>query len=301
MNRADGYRIESNDYIYQAIPHVMDRRYDASNYMDLEIDIDSLQSYINGWRKKGVGLSYMAVIIAAYIRTAAKYPYLNRFIMNKRIYARNHFSITFVTLKAGEMEETAVKLYFNLDEDIFEINQKINDAIEFNRKEETANSTDKLLKVVFRIPGLVRGVVNLLKFVDKHFTLPFFLIDAIPFHTSFFITNLASIRLNSIYHHIYEFGTTSIFLSMGQTTKKVVRNGDGFTEKKVMPMKIVTDERIASGNYYGKCFREFQKYMANPELLETKAETINRDPDIIKKNPKFFVKEKFVKDEVKNG
>lgn len=232
----------------------------------------------------------MAVIIAAYIRTAAKYPYLNRFVMNKRIYARNHFCISFVTLKAGETEETVVKLYFNMDEDIFEINQKINDAINFNRKEETKNSTDKLLKVVFRTPGLVRGVVNLLKFVDKHFTLPFFLIDAIPFHTSFFITNLASIRLNSIYHHIYEFGTTSIFLSMGQTTKKVVKNGDGFEEKKVMPMKIVTDERIASGNYYGKCFREFQRYMANPALLETKAETVVRDPDIIKKNPKFFVK-----------
>lgn len=290
MNRADGYRIESNDFVYQAIPHVMDLRYDASNFMDLEIDIDSLQSYINGWRKKGVGISYMAVIIAAYIRTAAKYPYLNRFVMNKKIYARNHFCISFVTLKAGEMEETVVKLYFNMDEDIFEINQKINDAIALNRQEETNNSMDKLLKVVFRVPGLVRGIVNLLKFVDKHFTLPFALIDAIPFHTSFFITNLASIRLNSIYHHIYEFGTTSVFLSMGQTTKKVVKNGDGFAEKKVMPMKIVTDERIASGNYYGKCFREFLRYMANPELLEQKAEVVNRDPDIIKKNPKFFVK-----------
>ncbi len=290
MNRADGYRIESNDLVYEVIPHIMDRRYDASNYMDLEIDIDPIQSFINGWRRKGVGISYMAVIIAAYIRTAAKYPYLNRFVMNKKIYARNHFCISFVTLKAGESEETVVKLYFNMDEDIFEINRKINEAINFNRQEQTENSMDKLLRIVFHIPGLVRGIVNLVKFVDKHFTLPFPLIHAIPFHTSFFITNLASIRLNSIYHHIYEFGTTSIFLSMGQMQKKLFKNGDGFEERKVMPMKIVTDERIASGNYYGKCFREFQRYMANPSLLEEKAEAVVRDPDIKKKNPKFFVK-----------
>ena len=290
MNRADGYRIESSDLIYEVIPHVMDRRYDASNYMDLEIDAETVQTYVNKWRRKGVAMSHMAVILAAYIRTAAKYPYLNRFVMNKKIYARNHFCITFVTLKAGEMEETVVKLYFNLDEDIFEINRKINEAIEHNRKEETKNSTDKLLRVVFRIPLLVRTIVNVVKFVDKYFTLPFPLIHAIPFHTSFFITNLASIRLNPIYHHIYEFGTTGIFLSMGQTQKKVVKNGDGFEERKIMPMKVVTDERIASGNYYGKCFREFKKYMAHPELLEVKAETINRDPDIVTKNPKFFVK-----------
>lgn len=291
MNRADGYRIDSGDLIYEAIPHVMDKRYDASNYMDLEIDMEPLQKYINNQRGEGQRISYMAIMIAAYIRTAAKYPYLNRFVMNKKIYARNHFCVSFVTLKAGdEMEETVVKLYFNLDEDIFEVNRKINEAIEFNRQETTKNSTDKLLKVIFRIPLLVRGVVNLVKFVDKYFTLPFPLIHAIPFHTSFFITNLASIRLNSIYHHIYEFGTTSVFLSMGQTTKKLVKNGDGVEERKVMPMKVVTDERIASGNYYGKCFREFLKYMEHPELLEQKPEVINRDPDIIKKNPKFFVK-----------
>lgn len=290
MNRSDGYRIRSNDLIYEVIPHIMDRRYDASNHMDLEVDMEPLQKYINSWRGKGERISYMAVIIAAYIRTAAKYPYLNRFVMNKKIYARNHFCVSFVTLKAGEAEETVVKLYFNLDEDIFEINKKINDAITFNKQETTKNSTDTLLRVVFGIPFLVTGVVKLVKFWDKHFSLPFPLIDAIPFHTSFFITNLASIRLNSIYHHIYEFGTTSVFLSMGQTVKKLIKNGDGVEERKVMPMKVVTDERIASGNYFGKCFREFLKYMDRPELLEQRPDTIVRDPDIKKTNPKFFVK-----------
>ena len=106
MNRADGYRINT-DPIYQVMPHAMPFRYDASNYMDLEIDAEPVQSYVNKCRKKGIKVSHMAVIIAAYLRTAAKYPRLNRFIMNKNIYARNHFCVSFVTLKEGELEEIA--------------------------------------------------------------------------------------------------------------------------------------------------------------------------------------------------
>lgn len=291
MNRADGYRIKCVDPIYEVMPHAMPLRYDACNYMDLEIDAEVIQSYVNKCRRNGVKMSHMAVILAAYIRTAAKHYKLNRFVMNKKIYARNHFCVSFVTLKEGdEMDETAVKIYFNLDEDIFEVSKKIEDAIEFNRQAVTSNSTDNLIRFVLSIPLLLRTFVNGMKIVDKFFTLPFPLIHAIPFHTSFFITNLASIRLNPIYHHIYEFGTTSIFLAMGQNQKKVVKNGDGFEERKIMPMKIVTDERIANGYYYAQAFRDFKKYVANPELLEVKAEKVIRDPDIKKKNPKFFVK-----------
>ena len=119
MNRADGYRIDSGDLIYEAIPHIMDKRYDASNYMDLEIDMEPLQKYINSWRGKGQRISYMAVMIAAYIRTAAKYPYLNRFVMNKKIYARNHFCVSFVTLKSGD--ERDVKVCNRLINELYEM------------------------------------------------------------------------------------------------------------------------------------------------------------------------------------
>lgn len=52
--------------------------------------------------------------------------------------------------------------------------------------------------------------------------LPRKLIDLSPFHTSLFITNLASINTSFIYHHCYEFGTTSVFLCMGKPVPKMV-------------------------------------------------------------------------------
>ena len=36
----------------------------------------------------------------------------------------------------------------------------------------------------------------------------------------------------------------------------------------IMPLGIVTDERIASGHYYTSAFRKMERYLQNPELLE---------------------------------
>jgi len=232
----------------------------------------------------------MSIIIAGALRLVSQNPNLNRFIMNRKIYSRNHFCVSFVTLQPGKTSDTVTKLYFNLDDDIFTVNQKVQEAIERTQVPNSQNALDKLMASLVRIPFLVGTAVGILKFIDKYFTLPFSIINASPFHTSLFVTNLASIRTDTIHHHLYEFGTTGIFISMGQPKKKVILNGENVEEHKVMELGIVTDERIANGHYYGRCFRELNKYYKNPELLETRPESVVSDPDIRVKNPKFIVK-----------
>ena len=288
MYRSDGYRFLTNDPMYDIAAYVMDKRYDASNYIKQDLDLELLQDYIRKCRRKGIAMSHMAIIIAGYIRLVSQNPYLNRFVMNKRIYARNHFCVSFVTLTNSGEGSTVNKVYFNLDDDIFTVNDKLSRAIEKSQETGSETPMDVLAKKIVRIPGLVSIAVSFLKFIDKHFTLPFSIIDASPFHTSLFVTNLASIRTGAVYHHIYEFGTTGIFASMGQPVKKLFKNGETIEEHKVMELGIVTDERIADGHYYGRCFKELKKFYRNPELLETKPETVIRDKDIKHKNPKFI-------------
>jgi len=291
MYRRDGYRVVSNDPMYEIVPYIMDKRYDASNSITREIDMDYLQTYISKCRKRGIPMNHMSIIIAAYLRTAANNPYLNRFVMNKRVYARNHFCVSFVTLTPIKKASTVNKIYFNLDDDIFTVNEKITAAIENCQDKESETAMDKLAKALVRFPGLLSVAVPIIKFIDKHFWLPLSIVHASPFHTSLFITNLASIRVGAIYHHLYEFGTTGVFVSMGQPSTKIIFNKEDQPEKrKVMELGIVTDERIADGHYYGQCFREWLKYLKSPELLEVKAEKIVKDPDIKVKNPKFVVK-----------
>ena len=290
MYRADGYRVRTNDAMYELVPYIMPYRYDASNSVTVDIDLDLMQDYIRKCRKKGINMSHMSIIIAGALRIASQNPFLNRFVMNRKIYARNHFCVSFVTLQPGKTSDTVNKLYFSLDDDIFTVNRKVQEAIERTQQPTSQNALDKLMASLVRIPFLVGAAVGVLKFIDKYFTLPFSIINISPFHTSLFITNLASIRTNAIYHHLYEFGTTGIFISMGQPEKRIEKNGETVEEKKIMPLGIVTDERIANGHYYGRCFRELNRYYKNPELLEVPPEQVVRDPDVRKKNTKFIVK-----------
>lgn len=290
MYRSDGYRVLSTDPIYQIVPHIMPKRYDASNSIKVDIDLEPIQNYIKECRKKGISVSHMSVIIAGYLRIVSQNPYLNRFVMNKKIYSRNHFCVSFVTLTPGSETDTVSKLYFNLDDTLPVVNEKIAAAIERARNHGGPNSMDKLIAKLCRTPFLLTFSIGFLKLLDRFFTLPFSIVDASPFHTSLFVTNLASIRTNTIYHHLYEFGTTGVFVSMGQPMKKPRLNGETFEEKKVMELGIVTDERIANGHYYGRCFKELSKYYKNPALLETPPESVVSDPDVKKKKRKWIVK-----------
>ncbi len=276
--------------MYELVPYIMPLRYDASNAVTEEIDLNLMQDYIKKCRRNGISMNHMSIIIAGAIRLVSQNPYLNRFVMNKKIYARNHFCVSFVTLQPGKDNDTVTKIYFNLDDDLFTVNKKVQEAIERAQVPTSENALDKLMAKLVRIPFLVGTSVGFLKWLDKHFTLPFSIIDASPFHTSLFITNLASIRTNAVYHHIYEFGTTGVFIAMGQPIKKLVKNGEVVEEHKIMELGIVTDERIANGHYYGRCFKELNRYYRNPEVLESKPATVVKDPDVKVKSPKFILK-----------
>jgi hypothetical protein len=127
------------------------------------------------------------------------------------------------------------------------------------------NSTDKIMHVLMAIPFLMRGAVGALKIIDKYLTLPRAVVDASPFHTSIFITNLASIRTDTIYHHLYEFGTTSVFVCMG---KPVPGYPAANMDKKMMPLGVVMDERICTGYEYATFCNDFRYYLRHPEELE---------------------------------
>ena len=75
--------------MYRVAAHIMDKRIDSMNMTTIDIAYEPMQAYINKKRKEGINISHMALIIAAYLRTMAEYPELNRFIVNKKVYTRN--------------------------------------------------------------------------------------------------------------------------------------------------------------------------------------------------------------------
>ena len=255
----------------------MPRRYDAMNMITEYADMEILRGYIHGKRREGVRISYMALILAADYRAFLENPKINRFIMNKRIYQRNHFCVSFVMLKTradGTPDETTLKVFFEPEDDVVSINGKIEAIIAENAVATHDNSTDKFANFLFSVPLLPTIVVTLARLADRWGILPRFIIDLSPFHTSLFITNLASINTSAIYHHCYEFGTTGVFLCMG---KPVGNYLSGEYRKKLMPLACVLDERICSGVEYARFWQSFQRFLKHPELLENGNNAINEE------------------------
>lgn len=266
--RADGRRVHGANGMYELIPQFLPHRFDAMNMVTLDIPSEPLRQYMNEKRKDGIHISHLALMIAAYLRTAAEFPYLNRFIGNKKLYAHKDFTVSMVVLRPGEDEDTMSKIYFDFTDDIFEVQRKITEYITENRKDDNANPLDKAMKILRNIPGVLNIVGAALRFMDRHGLLPKALIKASPFHASLLISNLASIRTNHIYHHVYEFGTTSVAITMGNSREVPHRRKGEIVLEKCIPLGVVMDERICSGHYFAQAFARLKSYLSDPTLLE---------------------------------
>ena len=275
--RTDGRRLRKISPFFLLMPHIMKRRSDSQVFYSQEIPLAPLDEYIAKKDAEGIKISYMAIIYATLVRIIAEKPLLNRFVMNGRVYARNSIDIS-LAIKKGmseTAEETTLKLHFNGSENIFDIRNKLEKVITDNKDVAAENSTDKLAKALAFIPSwLIKLIVNFLMFLDRHDLMPKFVIEASPFHTSAFLTNVGSLGIDSIYHHLYDFGTTGIFLAMGKKKKSLISVDDTLKEEKSLSLRWVLDERICDGYYYANALKLFNKYMKKPELLEANIERV---------------------------
>lgn len=275
--RKDGRKIKTIDPMYKLISHIMVERNDSMNMIELTVQQDPIRKYIRRKKDEGYTFSHLAVVLAAYIRTIADYPFLNRFVVNKTLYARKEVAIGMVVLKPGETEGTMNKMFFKPEMTIFEIQKVLDDYINTNRGAGKTNSTDRLMAFMLSIPGLARVGVNFIKFLDWLGWLPKAIIDASPFHCTMTITNLASIGTNYIFHHVYNFGTTSMIMAMGNTREDPVKRHGEIVFEKVIPIGLVMDERIAEGVQFAMACRRLQSILQNPEILEQPPEEVKED------------------------
>ena len=273
--RSDGRKLKNIPTFFRVIPSIMLDRADSQVYFKQDIILRDIDSYIDRKAAEGIKFSYMNIIYAAIVRIIAERPYLNRFAMNGSLYARNKIWVSLVIKKnfADEGTETSIKLPFDGTENIFEIKVKLDAAIEKNKDNATSNNTDNLAGTLSIVPnGLIRRVVKFLMFLDRHNIMPKSVIAASPFHTSVFLTNVGSLGIDSIYHHLYNFGTTSMFFAMGKKKKSYVYEDDEIHEEKCITIAFVGDERICDGYYYASSFKQLSKYLKKPELLENPGE-----------------------------
>ena len=114
--------------------------------------------------------------------------------------------------------------------------------------------------------------------MDYFGIIPQKLLDASPFHGSMIITDMGSLGIPPIYHHLYNFGNLPMFIAFGAKRKAVELDREGKpVERKYIDFMAVMDERVCDGYYYASSFKYMKMYMHNPTLLEVPPEKVVED------------------------
>lgn len=282
--RPDGKKVKDIDPIQRIMPHIMKHRHDSQNLSDYDCPCEPIDAFIRSEAGNGESYNYMHIVIASLVRIIALFPRLNRFIMNGRIYRKNSIQISFVVKKglSSEAPDTTIKLDFTGKESLPEIRDKINEAIKQNNNMDANNGTDKLARIITYTPNIVIAMlVGLIKLLDKHGMLPGAIINLSPFHTTAFITNLKSIKGPSIYHHLYDFGTTGLFFAMGKESLVPVVEGGEIVVGNRLPLQIVTDERFCDGFYFVSALKALRGILGDPSKMKTPLKSLVEDVKVV--------------------
>ncbi|MBE6915816.1 MAG: hypothetical protein E7471_04200 [Ruminococcaceae bacterium] len=280
----EGKRLKTLDPMMAVTSYFMPTRVGSSNSFFHSVEISECEEFICKKREEGLkGLGMMHLFLAAYARTVSQRPGLNRFVRGQRVYKRNNI-VCCLTIKkemALNAPETVVKLALSPTDTITDVYHKLNKLIEENRGEGDGNAMDKFIRLLLHLPGILfKFTVWLLKTMDYFGLLPRFLTDLSPFHGSLFITNLGSLGIPPVAHHLYDFGNVPLFIATGAKRQEYALQKDGSVkELRLMDFTLVCDERICDGHYYASALKYLQKLFKTPEVLDVPPEEVIPDID----------------------
>lgn len=270
-DRRDGTLIREIDSMHYIMPLMYPNRCDNEAFVSEKIDLTNVISYLNKKNAEGPEFKYSVfhVIVTAILKTIALRPQLNRFYANYNLYQRNEITAAFTIKKTfnDESEEALAFIHSKPDDNIDSIHDEIYRQVSYIRndgKDQSTESMDFLQKLPFkRLIG--RGA----RFLDRHGWMPQSVIATDPYQSSVVLANLGSIKLHSGYHHLTNWGTTSLFVIVGERKPRWFDKEDGSRElRDSIDIGLTVDERITDGYYCARSIALFKKLLSEPELLE---------------------------------
>ncbi len=272
-DRKDGARLMNIHPMHRVMPLMYPNRCDNEAFISERIDLTNVKAYLEKKNASNPAYKYnlFQVMVTAMLKTITLRPKMNRFIANQTMYQRNEVSAAFTVKKIfSDHGEEALSIIHSKGSDTIDtIHEEIYRQVSFCRSDKKDDGM-KSIDLVGKIPQfLFHAIGVLLRFLDRHGWVPYELIKGDPYYSSAVLTNLGSIGLNAGYHHLTNWGTTSVFCAIGEMKKQPFFAEDGsVTMRECVDLGLTIDERLADGYYYSKTIRLLKKLLENPELLE---------------------------------
>ncbi|HBS91395.1 MAG TPA: hypothetical protein DEA51_02870 [Erysipelotrichaceae bacterium] len=235
--------------------HFISDRVEATVYHRLILDLSKTHPAL-----KDYNLSLFTYTIMCMVKTMKKYPEMNRFVMNHRLYARNHMAISTVIKQrlTTEGKSIVVKEEINPDTTIFELNEQMKTVIFALKQSDESANADKLIEFFGKLPHwIIQWILAVATFLNHTNLLPKSIAQDDPLHASVMFANLGSIDLAAPFHHLYRWGTISVFVVLGKVNKT----------NQTVECTFSVDERIADGYLLSRALLYFQHLMEQPDKI----------------------------------
>ncbi len=277
-DRKDGRLIRELDGVHFIMPLIFPNRADNEAFISETFDLTNLNKFLEAKNAGNPEYKYnlFQVLITAILKVLTLRPKMNRFIANGNIYQRNEISASFIVKKqfSDHGEEALAIIRANPEDNLDTVHEYIHSQVTSCRSDKLDPSSDAI-NVFNHMPRFLgKAIVKFICFLDKHGKVPQSLIASDPYYSSVILTNLGSIKLHSGYHHLSNWGTSSIFVIVGEKKPRPFRQEDGNVEMRdSVDIGLTVDERIGDGYYFSKTVRLLTKLLENPELLEDSLDT----------------------------
>lgn len=271
--RSDGARVAPLHPMRRIMPFLMPGRNEAFVLFEQVIDAEPPGRHLaelNAGRPPERAVTLFHLVLRAIGLVLTEFPRLNRFVAGSHLYDRNGIWLTFSAKKRLERDAPIFtgKILFDAREPLTAMVDRIHATVVEGRSER-ATGPEREASLFLKLPAFVlRLGTRVLRWLDHQNLVPASFIAGDPLYASVFIANLGSVGLDAAFHHLFEYGTIPIFVTIGRLHAAPVVLADGSVgARQVFALRYTYDERIEDGFYAARALEHLKAHLEAPERL----------------------------------
>ena len=271
--RPDAKRVEKLSTMRRFMPYISPRRNDSVFYMFQDIEVDAAIEYLEK-KNRDRDASRRITLFHLFLRSMAQAfvlrPGMNRFVKGGRLWQREGVYMTFSAKRSIEDGSPMITVKRRFEPETETLEEMVEGVYAKLNPQRAGKQTqsDKEMGLMLKLPGpAIQLLLQLAKVLDYVGLLPRAMIEPDPLFASAFVANLGSIDYPAGFHHLWEYGTCSLFGVMG----RIEPGPDG---RRKMGVAWTYDERIEDGLYSYHTLEGIRERIEHPEQLELRADQL---------------------------
>lgn len=255
--------------------NIMPNRADSEVYLHDVIDATELVKFLEA--KNAQHPDYKTTVFHAFVvgvaRMIKERPLMNRYISGRRTYERYDITLSFIAKRRfADGAEEALLTVTARDEDTLDSVSRhiVGDVTRTRQSEHSTDGIDVWIDRFAKVPRILSmALFRVIRWLDFWGIMPKALTEGDTNYSTVLLSNLGSIGCPSVYHHLNNYGTNSIVITLGTLHKEELLMPDGTHElRDVVDFGATLDERIADGFYFARSLKLVKYIFAHPELLD---------------------------------